>query len=150
MVGAAKIRSVVDKKVLNEVEFVEVDAIPVDESHVATNRDAEKYGHFRGIQLVELQRKEVGVLIGTDCSNAFSVLRYARRSRTNRSRGRLITVGVCWARLAMVLAKESFVMRLWMQEHARMKPSTSSLRGSFVKIFRKQHRRSLDHLNTNR
>merc|ERR1712198_352525 len=72
MVGAAKIRSVVDKKVLNEVEFVEVDAILVDESHVATNHDAEKYEHFRGIQLVELQRKEVGVLIGTDCSNAFS------------------------------------------------------------------------------
>ena len=82
MVGAAKIGSVVDKKVMNEVEFVEVDAIPVDESHVATNRDAEKYGHFRGIQLVELQRKEVGVLIGTDCSNAFSVLE-VRKAKQN-------------------------------------------------------------------
>ena len=67
---------------MNEVEFVEVDAIPVDESHVATNRDAEKYGHFRGIQLVELQRKEVGVLIGTDCSNAFSVFE-VRKAKQN-------------------------------------------------------------------
>ena len=63
----------VDEKIANDVEFVEVNAIPLEESHVATNHDIEKYEHFRGIQLVELQRKEVGILIETDCANAFSV-----------------------------------------------------------------------------
>ena len=56
MVGEAKICTVVNKKVVNDVKFVEVGAIPVEELHVATNRDKEKYGHFHGIQLVELQR----------------------------------------------------------------------------------------------
>ena len=43
MVGAAKIRSVVDRRLVNDVEFVEVDDIPVEKSHVATNEDVAQY-----------------------------------------------------------------------------------------------------------
>ena len=76
----------VDKKLVNDVKFVEVDAIPIGESHVATNRDVEKYEHFHGIQLVKLQRKEIGILIGTDCANNFFCSRGAqsKETRTNR------------------------------------------------------------------
>ena len=65
MVGAAKIRSVVDRKLVNDVEFVEVDDIPVEKHHVATNKDVEQFKHLHGIQVIELQNKGVGVLIGT-------------------------------------------------------------------------------------
>ena len=54
IVGAAKLRSVVDWKLVNDVEFVEVDDIPVEKYHVAMNKDVEQFEHMHGIQVVEL------------------------------------------------------------------------------------------------
>ena len=82
IVGAAKIRSVVDWKLVNDVEFIEVDDIPVEKYHVAMNKDVEQFEHMHGIQVVELQNKEVGVLIETDCADVFSILEV--RKATNQ------------------------------------------------------------------
>ena len=73
-VGSVTIRSVVDGRCATKAMVVVVDSIPVRQEQVATMEDVKGRDYLADVKLRELMRKEVGLLVGTDCASAFTPL----------------------------------------------------------------------------
>ena len=57
--------------VINDVEVLVVDSLPIEPSQIPRQVDVEKYEHLKGVELIELPTDEVDILIGTDLSHLF-------------------------------------------------------------------------------
>ena len=63
---------------IKELEVFVVDDLPVDPSHIARQREVDAHPHLSDISLIDLDKQEVDVLIGTDVMTAFIPLEVKR------------------------------------------------------------------------
>ena len=65
-VGNVTLRSMIDGSFSVETKAIVVDHIPASGEQVARNEDVEGRAHLVDVRLIELERKEVEIIIGTD------------------------------------------------------------------------------------